>query len=156
MAAFEVNDEVAALIEKLARHKPFENLSFNSALLRVLTDYQRLLSAVSQKPTGSSEKPKRVITDEDYKAILDHIETINVDEFTTRGMGSVGFKKAASPSAAEWAKCIPELKSVRGLNKWKDICRHLKIRTGGDSALRVLSRWVRDNRPDWQRVPGPC
>jgi hypothetical protein len=36
MLQFSVDDDLAALVEKLAKPKPFENLTFNDALRRVL------------------------------------------------------------------------------------------------------------------------
>ena len=36
MPQFNVDEDIAALVEKLAKPKPFENLSFNSALRRVI------------------------------------------------------------------------------------------------------------------------
>ena len=36
MPQFTVDDDVAALVERLAKKKPFENLSFNDALRRIL------------------------------------------------------------------------------------------------------------------------
>jgi len=36
MQKFDVDDDLAALVESLAKKKPFENLSFNDALRRVL------------------------------------------------------------------------------------------------------------------------
>jgi hypothetical protein len=39
MPQFTVDEDLAALVEQLAKPKPFENLSFNAALRRVLTQY---------------------------------------------------------------------------------------------------------------------
>ena len=39
MPQFLVDEDLAAMVEKLAKPKPFENLSFNNALRRVLMEY---------------------------------------------------------------------------------------------------------------------
>ena len=39
MSTYEVDDELAAVIERLAKKKPFENLSFQDALWRVVREY---------------------------------------------------------------------------------------------------------------------
>jgi len=61
--------------------------------------------------------------------------------------------KASSPSAYEWAKTIPELVDINGLNKWSDICNHFNIEHEGNSARRVLQSWVKINYPNWTPVP---
>ena len=61
--------------------------------------------------------------------------------------------KAPSPSAAEWAKQIPELAMVQGLNSWAAVCDHLNIYHQGRSARREILSWVRKNKPNWVPVP---
>ena len=39
MPQFSVDEDIAALVERLAKPKPFENLSFNAALRRVLQEH---------------------------------------------------------------------------------------------------------------------
>ena len=68
---------------------------------------------------------------------------------------SVNKKKTPTPSVSDWIKKIPELSRVGNLNSWKDICNYLKIEVGGDSATRVLRRWVKDNKPNWSEIPEP-
>jgi hypothetical protein len=40
-------------------------------------------------------------------------------------------------------------------NELQDLCRHLEIDAGGDSARRKLAEWVAVNRPKWPPVPMP-
>ena len=129
MQPFDVDDDLAALVERLAKKRPFENLSFNAALRRVLQPH--LL------PPAPEEEP------EDLDKLL--------------GVSMAGVrrepKKAPSPSAEQWVQSVPELRSRRGLNTWKAICNSLKIETAGDSARRKLKNWVKVNRPAWPPVP---
>jgi hypothetical protein len=127
MQQFEVDDELAALIERLAKPKPFEHISFNDALWRVV----------------------RGIPDIQV-AEVDPLDQLVADA-KSRDSGS---KKAPTPSVSEWVVSVPELKNRRGgLNSWKAVCDLLKIDTGGDSARRKLKNWVRNNRPHWPPVP---
>lgn len=124
MQQFNVDDDIVALVWKLAKPKPFENLTFNGALRRV---FQKQLSSV-------------------------HTEG-NLDELEELLRESTAPKKAPSPSASDWATGVPELKATRGLGTWKAICNYLKINTAGDSARRKLKNWVSTNRPSWPPVP---
>ena len=126
MPQFNVDEDIAALIEKLAKPKPFENLSFNSALRRVLQWHIN---------------PEK--TDPELEQLL--AESIALAKNPP--------KKVPSPSPQQWATSIPELKAENGLNTWKSICFLLKIETFGDSARRKLSNWVKANRPNWPSVP---
>lgn len=128
MPKFEVDEDVARLVEQLANPKPFENLSFNNALRRVLTGFM-----------SGEVKPQ-----------------VNLNELLAESMeiaAETQPKKAASPSALDWVASVPELKSKRGLTNWKAICDHLRIQTGGDSARRKLQTWVKSNKPTWPPVP---
>ena len=124
MHQFPVDDELAAWVERLAKPKPFENLSFNEALWRVFRE-QKLIPADGR---GADPLDKLLAT-------------------------ATGSKKAISPSVAEWIASVPELKSRRGLTTWKAVCTLLKIDTAGDSARRKLKNWVKSNRPGWPPVP---
>jgi len=64
----------------------------------------------------------------------------------------ISWTKTPSPSAFIWAKNIPEL-SVHGFRTWKEICDHLNLDVSGDSARRVLKRWVMEHKPKWHSVP---
>ena len=127
---FDVDDDLAALVERLATKRPFENLSFNAALRRVLQPH-----LLPPAPNVDSH--------EDLEKLL--------------GVSMAGVrrepKKAPSPSAERWVQSVPELRSRRGLNTWKAICSSLKIETAGDSARRKLKNWVKINRPAWPQVP---
>lgn len=129
MQKFDVDDDLAALVEQLAKKRPFENLSFNDALRRVLQPHQA---------TAKSEKNYH----EPNNLLPDSISTFGREP-----------KKAPTPNVRAWVEMIPELKSRRGLNNWKAVCVQLKINTAGDSARRKLKNWVRVNRPAWPEVP---
>lgn len=124
MLQYSVDEDLAALVEQLAKAnpkaKPFENLSFNAALRRVLERY------------------------------VDGLELL--DAKTAVQMKNAP-KKAPSPSPGQWVASVPELKNKKGLTTWKSICDFLKIETGGDSARRRLNNWVKVNRPAWPSVP---
>ena len=128
MPQFTVDDDVAALVERLAKPKPFENLSFNAALRRVLQAY--VLPPAERKRNDE----------------LDDLLAVAM-------AGRPAAKKAPTPSVAEWVASVPELGTHRGLATWKAVCDLLKIDTAGDSARRKLKNWVKDNRPAWASVP---
>lgn len=125
---FPVDDDLAALVWKLAKPRPFENLSFSAALRRVLQ---------------SELRP----TTKDAKHDLDDLYAESVAASRDRG------KKTPSPSPTEWVTGVPELKGKKGLTTWRAICDALKIDTAGDSARRRLKNWVKVNRPTWPPVP---
>ena len=48
------------------------------------------------------------------------------------------------------ARCAPpELVGVPVAKFWSDICAHLDIHVGGNSARRALDRWRAEQRPNW-------
>jgi hypothetical protein len=123
MQTYDVDDELAALVERLAKKRPFENLSFNEALRRVLAqlapvDFSDLDALLAEGPNAKREP-----------------------------------KKAPSPSTEKWVASVPELRTKKGLRTWKSVCDLLKIETAGDSARRRLKNWVNVNRPSWPPVP---
>ena len=128
MPQFLVDEDLAAMVEKLAKPKPFENLSFNNALRRVLMEY------------GPQEVPTPNAKLEDLIA-------------RAREVASRAPKKAPTPSVNDWVEEIPELRSRRELTSWVAICKYLKIDPAGDSARRKLTSWVEVNRPNWPAVP---
>lgn len=79
-------------------------------------------------------------------------ETLNQVRSTTL---SINKKKLSTPSPRHWIKNIPELSRRDNLNSWKDICDHLGIEVGRDSARRALERWVKENKPSWPEIPEP-
>jgi hypothetical protein len=129
MQKFDVDDDVAELVARLAKKGAFETLSFNEALRRVFQ---------GQLPSAKLE--------------AEHIglEDLVAQAATTTQQSP---KKAPSPNPAEWVSSIPDLKARRGLHSWKAICDALKIDTAGDSARRRLKNWVKINRPSWPPVP---
>jgi len=128
MPQFMVDEDLAALVERLARPKPFENLSFNNALRRVLAPY------VDQPQAAPNAK---------------------FEEFLARAkeVASLAPKKAPTPNARAWVETVPELRPRRELTSWVAVCKHLKIDPAGDSARRKLVSWVQANRPNWPAVP---
>jgi len=130
MPQFNVDEDLAALVERLAEPKPFEHLSFNNALRRVLTRFGQIAAA----------KPE-----------------LDFDEFLAESMALMKTrkepKKLPSPSAKEWASSVSALKGKPGLSNWKAICDFLNIETGGDSARRRLRNWVKESHPSWPPVP---
>jgi hypothetical protein len=124
MPQFPVDDDLAALVWRLAKPKPFENLSFSAALRRVLQG-----RAVEQEKGRTPE-----------------LEDLLKE-------AKLGIKKLPSPSVLDWVASVPELKSKKGMNTWQAVCDALKIDTGGDSARRRLKNWVKANRPSWPSVP---
>lgn len=140
MPQFTVDEDLAALVEKLAKPKPFENLSFNAALKRIVQSYISALERLDAMEKG----------DKDEK--VDELDQLLAESMAMAAKNS-GFKKAPSPSPVEWVAMVPELKSHKGLNTWKSICNALKIDTAGDSARRKLKNWVKANQPTWAAVP---
>ena len=122
---FSVDDELVALVWKLAKPRPFESLSFSAALRRALQN--------------GTKDAKHDTLDDLYAEAL-------------AASGEKG-KKTPTPSPTEWVAGVPELKTKKGLTTWKAICDALKIDTAGDSARRRLKNWVKVNRPTWPRVP---
>lgn len=129
MPQFTVDEDVAALVEQLAKPKPFENLSFNAALRRVLKNY--------------IEAAQKSHKDDGLEKLL--AESMAAAEAAP--------KKVPTPSPVEWVATVPELRSKKGLTTWKAICDALKIVTAGDSARRKLKNWVKANRTAWPAVP---
>jgi hypothetical protein len=128
---YEVDDELAFIIDRLApRNKPFEHLSFQEGLRRVIGQY------FEKTPVGDIPELARQIRVESAVSLAREV-----------------MKKAPSPSALEWASSVPQLKLHKHLTTWKAITDHLDIETGGDSARRKLAAWVKQNKPNWPPVP---
>lgn len=130
MPQFNVDEDLAALVERLAEPKPFEHLTFNNALRRVLTKFAQI----------AATKPG-----------------IDLDELLAESMALLQArkesKKLPSPSAKGWVASVPDLKDKPDLNNWQAICSFLEIETGKDSARRRLRSWVKESRPSWPPVP---
>ena len=129
MPQFTVDDDLAALVERLAKPKPFEHLSFNAALRRVLRPH--------------------ALRGTDHES-FDELEKLLAESMAAAKNEP---KKAPTPSPTDWVLTVPELKNRKGLNTWKAICDFLKIDTAGDSARRKLKNWVKSSRPNWPAVP---
>jgi hypothetical protein len=126
MPEFTVDEDIAALVERLAKPKPFENLSFNAALRRVLQQHI--------KPKNADEELGQLLAE-------------------SMALAQRSPKKAPSPSPEQWAASVSDLKDKKGLTTWRAICDRLKVETAGDSARRKLKNWVKINRPAWPPVP---
>lgn len=129
MQKFDVDDDLAALVESLAKNKPFENLSFNDALRRVLQSH-----LATELPTEQRNELGNLLSEPSSPPRWEP-------------------KKTPTPSVSAWVERVPELKNRTGLNSWKAVCVQLNIETAGDSARRRLKNWVRVNRPEWPNVP---
>ncbi len=132
MPEYIVDNDLALKIEQLAKREPFESLTFNDALSRVVDELESLKQGKNIRES-SSRTP-----------LLSKLSEITM---------SHGAKKAPSPKPSQWLVKVPELKTKSGLGSWKAICDYLKIETAGDSARRRLKKWVETNRPDWPEVP---
>ncbi len=134
MLQFEVDEELAALVERFGKIRPFENPfpSFNEALWRVMRTY--------------------VLASADG---LQRHEVVAIDKLNgdLRVKHVSGPKKAPTPSVTAWVDSVPELQHREGLTTWKSVCVYLRIDTAGDSARRKLKNWVKQNRPQWPAVP---
>jgi hypothetical protein len=182
MQTYAVDDELAAFIEHAAREKPFEQLTFNDALWRVVRRYvigQQSAEIQSEKTPAGRDHLRAEIEARlaelaepplEVRALgpLDGSETLgrtvnlganrqqlHSDLNTWLGeLRSRQPKKASSPSARLWANSVPELKDS-SLSDWTEICEHLGLNPAGDSARRFLQKWVKINRPSWPPVPNP-
>lgn len=123
MPKYHVDVGVASQIEALVKKEPFEELTFNDALIRLLA----------------------LIPSE----IPDVDEILNDLLASTPNKSSV----KSSPRPSEWVKEISELNGKGKFATWKSICDFLSIDVGSDSARRKLQAWVASNRPDWPKVP---
>ena len=127
---YEIDDELAFLVDRLApRRKPFENLTFQEGLRRVLHEF------VPKAPSVDMSQPTR----QGIGTAFPPANTI--------------LRKAPTPSAIEWARTVPELKGILHLTTWKAITDHFDIDTTGDSARRKLKQWAVFNKPKWPPVP---
>ena len=125
MPEYTVDEELALQVESLAKKKPFESLTFNEALRRILNEIYPIQEKSKNKEVG----------------------LLNIE------LPPYCLKKVPSPKPSEWLQKIPELKNKINSNSWKAVCDYLKIETAGDSARRKLRKWVEINRPDWSEVP---
>lgn len=123
MPKYHVDADVASKIETLVKKEPFENLTFNDALIR-------LLALVPSEVPNADD-------------ILNNLLASLPNKSNVK----------SSPRPSEWVKEIPELKNKGKFSTWKSICDFLSIDVGADSARRKLQAWVASNRPHWPKVP---
>ena len=133
MPNFDVDDKLTAIVWKLAKPKPFEQLTFNEALWRIIKEI--------------------VSEDGETSHWLDLRRAERNAAVHLADVGIAAGRRLSSPRPSAWVAEVPELKKYRHLTTWKAICDHLGIDTGFDSARRKLRQWVRDNKPDWPPVP---
>jgi hypothetical protein len=144
MQNFEVDDDVAAAVWRLANPRPFENPSFSDALRKVLTMHQ-------MQPTLLPQTREPLLADR----LLAELEAMSKEDLEklNEAVTSKRRQRAPSPSTEQWASTIPALRAIHHLRSWKDVCDHLKIVVGGDSARRKLAAWVKERHPEWPAVP---
>ena len=140
MKSFPVEDDLVALVWQRANPRPFENLSFSEALRRVLTGTRQLAEPHRKKtPILSADE------------LLAELGAMDEDEL--KKLKIIRRHRAPSPKPNNWLLKVPELRSVPNLRSWQDICAHLGIEVGGDSARRKLKEWAQSKRPKWPAVP---
>lgn len=140
MKNFPVDDDLVALVWQRANPQPFENLSFSEALRRALTGTQ-----LKAKPSRKKSSP---LSADELLAELDAMgkEELKKLKVTRR-------QRAQSPRPVNWLSKVPELRTIPNLRSWQDICAHLGIEVGRDSARRKLKEWVQNKHPKWPEVP---
>jgi hypothetical protein len=152
---FDVDDDLVALIWQLAKPKPFEQLTFSQALRRLLTVHapEHLPEPVASAPAiGSPSEAQELLADK----LLAELSSMPDEEFAAKYPRHEKPRqriRASSPNPLKWLNNVPELVSLTHLRNWVDICKHLHIDVGTDSARRRLKEWVATNRPSWPAVP---
>ncbi len=152
---FDVDDDLVALIWQLAKPKPFEQLTFSQALRRVLAGpaLEHLPEPVASAPAiESSSEAQELLADK----LLAELSSMPDEEFAAKYPRHEKPRqriRAPSPNPLLWLNNVPELVSLKHLRNWVDICKHLHIDVGTDSARRRLKDWVATHRPSWPAVP---
>ena len=152
---FDVDDDLVALIWQLAKPKPFEQLTFSQALRQILVGPTPEQVAPVQEPASGTESPseeQELLADR----LLAELSNMSDEEFAAKYPRHEKPReriRAPSPSPLLWRNNVPELVSVKHLRNWADICKHLHVNVGSDSARRRLKEWVAANRPSWPAVP---
>jgi len=156
---FDVDDDLVALIWQLAKPKPFEQLTFSQALRRILAGPTPELLP---KPMAPAQIPVYAIEShsEEQKLLADRLlaelSGMSDEEFAAKYPHHEKPRKrirAPSPNPLPWLNTVPELASLKHLRNWADICKHLHIDVGTDSARRRLKEWAATHRPTWPIVP---
>lgn len=152
MPKYDVDTGVAVRVANLARRDPFENLSFNDAVLRLVERVEGLLNAAKTDTAKGIPLSSLVSGIEAFSQVVPVVLDASNPQIPLSQV--LGIKKAPSPSATEWVASVPELNPNTGdLTTWTAICNELEIETKGDSARRVLQKWVAENKPEWPKVP---
>ncbi len=143
MKNFPVDDDLVALVWQRANPRPFENLNFSEALRRVLTETQ-------PKAESNRKKPPPISADE----LLAELNAMGKEELEKLQNYKVTRRqRAQSPRPVNWLSKVSELRTIPNLRSWQDICAHLGIEVGRDSARRKLKEWVHNKHPKWPEVP---
>jgi hypothetical protein len=90
------------------------------------------------------------------KLYYEDIEATPVKPNAPRVPPPSGRRKTPTPPAQEWVRKVPELLKEDNLRTWKAICDYLGLDVSGNSARRVLEKWVNQNKPGWPEVPKPA
>ena len=149
---FDVDDDLVAFVWQLAKPKPFEQLTFSQALRRVLAGSEPEQLPEPVAPTMEPVPTQKLLAD----TLLAELSNMSDEEFAAKYPRHEKPReriRAPSPSPHLWLNNVPELMSLKHLRNWADICKHLHIDVGADSARRRLKEWVATHRPTWPAVP---
>jgi hypothetical protein len=159
ISQFDVDDDLVALIWQLAKPKPFEQLTFSQALRRVLAESAPLQLPERVEPAQVLAHAIAPPSDEQEllaDRLLAELSSMSDEEFAAKYPRHEKPReriRAPSPRPFLWLNNVPELVSLKHLRNWVDICKHLDIDVGSDSARRRLKEWVAIHRPSWPAVP---
>ncbi len=144
MQKFDVDDDLVTDVWRRANPRPFENPSFSDALRRVLALTQQVPTQLRQR----QELPSA----DDLLAELDAMSKEDLEKLR-EAVTSTQRQRSPSPSVEQWVSTVPTLRDIHHLRSWKDVCDHLGIAVGGDSARRKLASWAKEHHPQWPAVP---
>ncbi|MEK7263914.1 MAG: hypothetical protein AAB071_05325 [Bacteroidota bacterium] len=165
------------LIDDFIRERQKEIKEANKEIQSFQNFNQEKIAKITASITNLKEEIKRIeenikVEENKVKVFLDErieqIDAVKVKYFLPKTESKIKLrnggnseeeddenkrKKAKTPSPQDWLKDIPELSNIRGLYNWADICKHLNIEVGADSARRSLGKWINKCRPLWKQVP---
>lgn len=144
MQQFDVDDDLAEEVWRLANPRPFENPTFSDALRKAL--------ALHQTQPNLLRQTRALPSADEMLAELDAMSKEDLEKLS-EAVTSKQRLRSPSPSAEQWASTVPALRVVHQLTSWKYICDHLEIAVGQDSARRKLAAWVKEHHPEWPAVP---
>lgn len=147
MKAYEVDDDVLAMVWSMSKPKPFEKLDFNSALKRILIEVS---DGEKLRPSDLNDiDPDHLLAELESIGKLGNVKNYNIKKNSRR----------KSPSVKEWLRAVSKVddafKNNTKIKFWEDVCDALKIETYGASARLVLEKWVERNKPNWPAIPKP-